>query len=185
MRTTVLVVLLVTVAAAQDLWHDGSTRPSAGDYAAEAGSALIWGVLVGTGAAAVLGAAGFLALFNPSGASGGEQGQGAYIGALVGAALGYPFGCGLGTTIAGRSRYADGNVGGAYAGAYVGCLLPLIGSPIGAVIGYNTGTSRETGPFGLHRRYRLQLPAVALIGAELPDHSVEYGVKVQLAGLRF
>jgi len=183
MRTTVLVVLLVVVAAAQDLWHDGSTRPSAGDYAAEAGSALIWGVLVGTGAAAVLGAAGFLALFNPSGASGGEQGQGAYIGALVGAALGYPFGCGLGTTIAGRSRYADGNVGGAYAGAYVGCLLPLIGSPIGAVIGYNTGVQRTSswGSFGA----RLAPPTLALCTRQGSDRHRYAAFDCRLVTLRF
>jgi hypothetical protein len=188
MRKSVCLMLVVSIvagAAAQDLWHDGSTRPSARDYAAEAGGALLGGALVGAGTAVVLGVAGFFVLFNPSGASGGEQGEGAFIGALVGAALGYPFGCGLGTTIAGRSKYADGNVGGAYTGAYIGCLLPLIGSPIGAVIGYNTGNSRETGPFGLHRRYSLELPAVALTSAELPDHSVEYGVKVQVAGLRF
>ena len=30
-----LVVLIVAVAAAQDLWHDESTRPSADDYLAE------------------------------------------------------------------------------------------------------------------------------------------------------
>jgi MFS family permease len=91
--------------------------------------------------------------------------------------------------------------GGAYAGAVVGTALALLGGyvagrtsdlasipfyvvgglavPAGAVVGYNLGTpAKSVGG-------RLQVPNVALTGVELPDHSVEYGVKVQLAGVRF
>jgi len=179
-----LVALIVADAAAQDLWHDESTRPSAGDYAAEAGGALLGGALVGAGAAAVLGLAGSFALFNPSGASAIEQtGGGAIIGALAGGALGYPFGCGLGATIAGRARYADGNVGGAYAGAYIGLLLPPIGSPIGAVIGYNTGVQRTSswGSLGA----RLAPPTLALCTRQGPDRQRYAAFDCRLVTVRF
>jgi hypothetical protein len=52
--------------------------------------------------------------------------------------------------------------------------------PVGAVVGYNLG-SPSSPAFG----GRLEFPAVALVGTEYPDHSVEYGFKVRLAGLRF
>jgi hypothetical protein len=55
--------------------------------------------------------------------------------------------------------------------------------PVGAVIGYNTGIKREA--LGQGFEGRLQLPAVALTSTRLPDRSVEHGVKVQLAGLKF
>jgi len=64
-------------------------------------------------------------------------------------------------------------------------VLGGLAVPVGAVVGYNLGVPRETGPFGSHYRGRVGLPAVALTSTELPDHSVEYGVKVQFAGLRF
>ncbi len=177
------VALIMAVAAAQDLWGDESTRPSAGDYAAETGGALLGGALVGAGAAAVLGLVGGFALFNPSGASGIEQGGGAFIGALAGAALGYPFGCGLGATIAGRARYADGNVGGAYAGAYIGLLLPLFGSPIGAVIGYNTGVQRTSswGSLGA----RLAPPTLAFSTRQGPDRQRYAAFDCRLVTVRF
>jgi hypothetical protein len=58
-------------------------------------------------------------------------------------------------------------------------VLGYLAVPVGAVVGYNLGApSYSVGG-------RLQVPSVALTGVELPDHSVEYGVKVQLAGLRF
>jgi hypothetical protein len=57
--------------------------------------------------------------------------------------------------------------------------------PVGAVVGYNRSVEREGGSDQPSFGARLQVPAVALTCAELPDHSVEYGVKVQLAGLRF
>jgi hypothetical protein len=64
-------------------------------------------------------------------------------------------------------------------------VLSGLAVPVGAVVGYNVGAPRGTGPFGSRYRGRIELPAVALTSLELPDHSVEYGVKVQLAGLRF
>jgi len=182
MRTTVLVVLLVVVAAAQDLWHDGSTRPSAGDYAAEAGSALIWGVLVGTGAAAVLGYAAAAAASPYD-----DPALGAFLAGASGAVLGYPLGCGLGTALVGRAAHTEGNTGGAYIGAYlfglpIGIGLALIGGisqysnswvsglapvffvagglapPVGAVIGFNAGggsLAARLAPSALAYRTRL------------------------------
>ena len=64
-------------------------------------------------------------------------------------------------------------------------ILAGLAIPVGAVVGYNLGAPREPGLFGSHNRGRLELPAVALTSTRLPDRSVEYGVKVQLAGLRF
>jgi len=58
--------------------------------------------------------------------------------------------------------------------------------PAGAVVGYNLGKPRQAADS--HQPdigSRLEMPAVALTAVELPDRSVEYGVKVQLAGLRF
>jgi hypothetical protein len=58
-------------------------------------------------------------------------------------------------------------------------VLSGLAVPVGSVVGYNLGApSHSVGG-------RLQSPSVALTGVELPDHSVEYGVKVQVAGLRF
>ena len=115
----------------------------------------------------------------------------------------------LGTIGVGRQLEEDGSVGwafgGAYAGAVVGiglatlgfhvatrssdlagvslCVLGGLAIPTGAVVGYNLGVGRDASPsdFGS----RLELPAVALTSTERLDHSVEYGVKAQLAGLRF
>jgi hypothetical protein len=64
-------------------------------------------------------------------------------------------------------------------------VLGYLAVPVGAVVGYNLGAKREPGPSRPGLGGRLELPTVALAGTELPDHSVEYGVKVQLAGLRF
>jgi len=58
-------------------------------------------------------------------------------------------------------------------------VLGYLAVPVGAVVGYNLGaSSKSVGG-------RLQTPGVALTGVDLPDHSMEYGVKVQLAGVRF
>ncbi len=59
-------------------------------------------------------------------------------------------------------------------------VLSGLAVPLGSVVGYNLGA-----PSRSHIGSRLELPAVALTSAELPDHSVEYGVKVQLARLTF
>ncbi len=58
-------------------------------------------------------------------------------------------------------------------------VLGGLAIPVGAVVGYNLGTPSHT------VGGRLQPPGVALTYCELPDHSVSYGLKVQLAGLRF
>jgi hypothetical protein len=124
------------------------------------------------------------------------------LGVQVGAALGYPLGCGLGTVLVGMSLHEGGNTGAAYGGAYAGLALgALVGlvtkkwdvalapmfllPPAGAYVGYRLGRTEpgwaRIGTIG----ERLLAPGLALASDELPDHSVEYGVKVQLAGLRF
>jgi hypothetical protein len=95
-------------------------------------------------------------------------------------------------------------IGGAYLGTVVGvgmvvlgvhlqraatwipaCVLGGLSIPAGAVVGYNLGGRRGAAGTKSGTGRRLQAPGVALTAVELPDHSVEYGVKVQLAGLRF
>ena len=150
-----LVVLLVAVAVAKDADLSG-----AAGCLGEGGGALLGGVLVGTGAALVLGCAGFAVdrAVAPNSYWGGLEGLG--YGVAAGAALGYPLGCGLGTTLAGQALCEDGNVGAAYAGAYAGLAVGvLLGwavsdvgvvppvtavlSPAGAVLGYNLVSTRE------------------------------------------
>ena len=191
MRRTVLAVLLVTVAAAQD-FGGGSRRPGAGDYVVETGGALLGGALVGAGATVALGVAG--AAHN-SGAQ-----IGAFFGAATGAALGYPLGCGLGTTIAGGALHAKGNTGAAYGGAYAGIALGVLAGlvsgnwgvglltvgvlpPAGAVIGYNRGAPRsESGtPFGA----RLALPTVALCTGLGPKRQRYSALDCRLVTVRF
>jgi hypothetical protein len=123
-----------------------------------------------------------------------------------------PVAAGFGAIGAGRKLGEFGSrggaIGGAYAGAVVGAGLAVAGFyladragnyavglpfyivgglavPVGAVAGYNSGTVREAGPYGPGFGGRFRLPALALTSAQLSDHSVEYGVKVQVAGLRF
>jgi hypothetical protein len=128
-----------------------------------------------------------------------------YAAAVLPAAAAY------GTIRTGQSLGERGSTGwafgGAYAGALVGvgvgvlgfkvskssavripaCVLGVLAVPTGAVVGYNlVGGYRESWPsFQPDLGGRLQPPGVALTSVELPDHSAEYGVKVQLAGLRF
>jgi MFS family permease len=128
--------------------------------------------------------------------------------ALVSGAV-LPAAAGYGTARVGRAIGEDGSTGWAIGGAYAGLPLAiggialgeLVGDspghgdqspwrypiyvlaglaiPTGAVVGYNLGApSNSVGG-------RLQPPGVALTSVELSDHSVEYGLKVQLAGLRF
>ncbi|MBN2466286.1 hypothetical protein JXD38_11750 [candidate division WOR-3 bacterium] len=132
------------------------------------------------------------------------------VAAVSAAAL--PLAAGLGAIHAGHRLREFGSkgwaIGGAYAGAVVGAGLAVAGFyladrtgdyvvglpfytvgglmvPVGAVVGYNSGVVREAGLYGPGFGGRLRLPALALTSAELPDHSVEYGVKVQVAGLKF
>jgi len=116
---------------------------------------------------------------------------------------------GYGAARAGEQLGEDGStgwaIGGAYAGAVVGAGLVCLGATVGrsnavripsyvlgglavsvgAVAGYNLGGGGAAGGYRPGFGRRLQVPAVALTCVELPDHSVGYGVKVQLAGLRF
>ena len=166
-----LAMLFVFVAAAQG---QESNQAPAAEYLAETGGAVLGGGLVGVGAGALLGLAGYALFNNPRGDQ--MWGEiGAIYGFVAGAALGYPTGCGLGTTVAGRALSADGNTGGAYGGAFLGMGLGALAlfiprsynvpvalvamgtlSPAGAVIGYNIGASRESS-FSA----RVSLPAVA------------------------
>lgn len=98
--------------------------------------------------------------------------------AIVGAYAGVPVAAGLAVL----GTLASNNWGAAAAAVPLYALAGLA-IPAGAVVGYNLGIPREASPGGFGGR--LQPPGVALTGVKLPDHSVEYGVKVQLGGLRF
>jgi hypothetical protein len=126
--------------------------------------------------------------------------------AVAASAAAMPAAAGYGTTKVGDNLGEQGSRGwaivGAYAGTVVGAGLVACGVyagthtipqdlelgipfyivgglaiPVGAVVGYNRSTNGVGG--------RLQAPSLALTCVEQPDHSVEYGVKAQLAGLRF
>jgi hypothetical protein len=62
-------------------------------------------------------------------------------------------------------------------------VLGFLAIPVGAVVGYNVGAKHGASVHGLEGR--LQAPSLALTSVRLPDHSVEYGVRVRLAGLEF
>jgi hypothetical protein len=127
-------------------------------------------------------------------------------------AVALPVAAGFGAIGAGNRLGEFGSkgwaIGGAYAGAIAGAGLAIVGFylaertedyvtglpfyiagglavPAGAVVGYNSGVVRGAGPYGPDYGGRFRLPALALTSAELRDHSIEYGVKVQLAGLRY
>lgn len=125
----------------------------------------------------------------------------AYSLALVSAAA-MPAAGAYGTAKVGEGLIEDGSKGWAFGGAYAGALAlgslgflcrqvggafigSAVGSMVGAVVGYNVGASHQPGSYRPSFGSRLQPPGVALTGVELPNHSIEYGVKVQLAGLRF
>jgi hypothetical protein len=102
---------------------------------------------------------------------------GAYVGAVVGAGLSYG--------LASASSQTDEPQAWTDWAHTLAPVVAALAANVGAVVGYNLGAPHETGPFGSRNRGRLELPAVALTSAKRPDRSVEYGVKVQLAGLRF
>jgi hypothetical protein len=125
----------------------------------------------------------------------------------IAAAAATPVLAGYGADKVGEQLGEDGStgwaIGGAYAGAVVGAGLVCLGTTVGrsnavripsyvlgglavsvgAVAGYNLGIDRAASPsyFG----GRIEAPGVTPTSVELPDHSVGYGVKVRLAGLRF
>jgi hypothetical protein len=105
------------------------------------------------------------------------------VGAVLGAYAGLPLAVGaiaLGVRIMNDPHAPD--LPGVAVPLYV---LGALAIPVGSVVGYNMGTRGEPGTSRPGLGGRLELPAIALAGTELPDHSVEYGVKVQVAGLRF
>jgi hypothetical protein len=55
--------------------------------------------------------------------------------------------------------------------------------PLGATVGYNLSVRRESGHGFLDNR--AAPPSLTFTRTELPDRTVAYGVKLQLAGLRF
>ena len=163
-------------------------------YPAEMLGAMLCGALVGAGTAATFGFASAAVLHRPYPASD--------LGVQVGAALGYPLGCGLGTILVGKTIHEEGNTGAAYGGAYAGlalgalagpvtgrwdlAILPMVGlPPAGAYIGYYLNRAEPGEARNRSIDERLLTPGLALASAELSDLSVQYGVKVQLAGLRF
>ena len=205
---TVVVVCLFGLATAQVQSGGKVQRPRAEVYALEGLGALPG--FAGCGClAAGTGFIGFAALYShlytddpdPEVSS---IATAAVCAAAVSAAV-LPAAAAYGTTKVGHElgeAGADGLAyGGAYAGALVGTGLVWLGAllgnrtsdaagipfyvlggaaiPVGAVVGYNLGA-----PSRSHVGSRLQLPAVGLTGTERPDRSVDYGVKVQLAGLR-
>jgi hypothetical protein len=209
-KLLLLVVCCLAVASAADsLAAAAPLRPRAEVYALEG-----LGVLPGAACCGCLGYGFAFAAFlidwdndNPGLAN---QGWVAFVGslALVSVAAA-PAAAGYGTARVGRAIGESGSTGWAIGGAYAGLPLAIggvaLGSfvgnspghgdqspwrypiyvlaglavPTGAVVGYNLGApSNSVGS-------RFQPPALAMTGVERPDHSVEYGVKVQLAGLRF
>ena len=204
--TSVLIAVgcLVVTGAALEPWGEEVQRPRWQVYALEG-----IGALGGT-ACCGLGAASPLLLLTAIASSYGQASDSETFTALIVLSdVFLPPGAAVGATWAGRSLDEDGSlavaIGGAYAGAIVGTGLVFTGRfvasrssaaagipfyvlgglaiPAGAVAGYNLGANREASSFSFGGR--LQPPGVALMSVELPDHSVEYGLKVQLAGLRF
>ena len=193
----VALVCLLATAAAQVPGGGESPRPRAQVYALEGLGAV--GGMVG-------GCVAFVVAVAPAGAIAmlGFALAAPYVAAAV-----LPAGAAVGTIKTGERLNECGSngwaFGGTYAGALVGVGVCAIGYkvshsnairipsyvlgglciPTGAVLGYNLGGKREAGGHGPGLGGRLQLPGVALTSMELPDHSVEYGVKLQLAGLRF
>jgi hypothetical protein len=161
-----LVVLIVAVAAGQDLWHDESTRPSAGDYAAETGGALLGGAIIGGGAGCALGFAGWYL-------GGWTSGILAGLGVIGGIAVGYPIGCGLGTALVGRATHTNGNSGGAYAGAYIGLLAAI---PVVAMAG--TVEAAAGGSGGVTTCVAALLPAVGAVIGYNTDVPSSYGARL-------
>ncbi len=193
-----LAMLFVFVATAQG---QESNRTPTVEYLAETGGAVLGGGLVGGGAGALLGLAGYALLNNPRG-DWMWGAIGATYGFIAGAALGYPAGCGLGTNVAGRALGVDGNTGLAYTGAIAGMGMGALAlfiprsynvqvalvamgalTPAGAVIGYNIGASRESSPssFGA----RVSLPAVAFSVRSSRDRQSYTVVDCRLITTRF
>jgi len=207
----VAVSCLVAVAVAQQPSQEGPQRSRTRVYVLEGLGALGGTVgcgCLGSSAAVLLFAAGMnrYSAFEP----GSEQLYVASVGVGLLTLVAAPAAVAQGAVLVGKKLGEDGSRSQAfvcaYAGEAVGAGLVVLGfgiigatnklgwgvplfvagalvMPAGAVYGYNAGIRRGTATQGFEGR--LQAPAVALTSVELPDHSVEYGVKVQFAGLRF
>jgi hypothetical protein len=210
---TIAVICLVATAGAQLLEQEVSQRPRALVYALEGLGALggtvcgafgggCTGCLAGAMFVGPMFSGSFFENYNTDWDAWGYVMLG--IGAVV-----IPVSSGVAVSKVGSRLGEHGSRGSAIGGAYVGALVGagiaclgftasqsdavhlisgiLAGSTIsaGAVVGYNLGNTGEAGTYQPELGSRLQPPAVALTSVELSDHSMEYGVKVQLAGLRF
>lgn len=207
MKTIVVLVVigsLLSLGAAQPFWP-ASARPGLGVYVVEG-----LGGLAGVGAGAACGAAvafGVWELYAAVVPHAGLDALGAaFVSLLVcGAAL--PACAGYGVSKVGENADEDGSTAGAYIGAYaalpVAIGIGVLGGvthnsaatiaavtaatltiPAGAVIGYswNSGRGADEPTFFGHR---LGLPAVAFDRVERGGHVAEYGVRVQLANVKF
>jgi hypothetical protein len=205
----IAVVCLLGLAAAQVPWGGESERSRAQVYALE-GLGALGGVACAAGCG---GAALGVALIGAWGSMDSPAPTSAVT--MVGACLAYvcaaalPAASGYGVAKAGEGLGEDGAQVWATVGAYIGApialgalafggniaadgygrraywsvpvyVLGVLAIPAGAVVGYNLGA-----PSRSHIGSRLQLPAMALTSTRPPDRQVEYGVRVQLAGLRF
>ena len=192
------VLMVLQFAGAQELPSEVTKRPRGQVYAAEFAAGFGGFVVAGVGGAAlfmyyllpfassrpvlvampalvVAPAAGGL-LVSQIGRNLHEQGSeglavvGAYAGLVPGAAIGYG---GYRVT----NGFANAWLAVPFCVAAVGCVAG------GATLAYNSAPPMTEATGFLDQR--IEPPGLTFTSVELPDHSVEYGVKVQLARLRF
>lgn len=183
-------------AGAELPWAVPRQRPRALVYALEAAGAL-------GGVATCVGVFGLAFLASTSGPF--PLGE-----VLLGTSIvGLPFASGYGTYLVGDALSEGGTLGGAILGGLAGlpigigvlylslasemhssfpglvatAMLSVGPVPLGAVVGYNLSIKKTSTISSMGKR--LQPPGVTFTSRELPDHSKEYGVRVQLAGVRF
>jgi hypothetical protein len=132
----------------------------------------VWAlVMLGVGAVAIPATTGYVT--SRVGERIGESGTQTW--AIAGAYAGVPVAAGLvllGVGLSSKTRAAPVPL-------YV---LGGLAIPAGAVVGYNLGIKRDAPLHG--SRVRFEAPSVGLTRVEQPDRSLEYGVKVQLVGLK-
>ena len=104
------------------------------------------------------------------------EGGGSSAGAYVGAYAALPVAILLGV-LGSNARTSEGNV--------TGLVLGALTVPAGAVVGYNWPSGQSAGIYGTRLDGRIELPVVALDQVVRDDRTTEYGVKVQLASVRF
>jgi hypothetical protein len=104
------------------------------------------------------------------------EGGGSSAGAYIGAYIALPVAVGL---------VALGQASETSAGTVAGWSLGALAIPTGAVVGYNWPSGREPGLHGARIDSRIGPPVVALDRVVRDDRTTEYGVRVQLASVRF